>query len=924
MLRREEENARNVGLRSNLAQERRVAANVGASSSLAERREMLRREEENARNVGLRSNLAQERRVAANVGATSNVAAGQRNSRVIASMQSDVRSLDASLDDLPRGIQNRFIPIVRIATNELRRMANVPDLAGARIERLRGRLETLSQEIARSRTSMAFGESFGGRGAAGINLGLDQRALGAATAQMQVLQQAMGRLTAEARGPAVAAFNALREATATAFDEGRIDAAATRQELARLRQQAVGAVAGAAGISPRRLGRDVERAGDVARGGVDRWSLALQQAAFAVDDFMSATGGVDMKIRAVQNNVSQLAFVLGGTAGLFIGLGVAITAQAGLALMRWINDGRTAEDQTKALNEALERQKTLVDDLAKSFDDLASAISQSAMSSEAFSGRQLDKQLEEIKRRQKEAREESLYQMNPGVNAARASQNVADKAIKAATTEAEMLAAQNAMARARADEDRAKAAVRSRASGGVSTAEAMSEIVRSFRAEAALSEGGNAARAAGAAGGTVGQVAPSAAAVAATSARLADEWLNRNVGANRGGDVVALRNRMNEMVQSGGDREAIAGLKRAIDILELPLKESADDMALAVSRASSEAASKIKEAQDQVAEAIRAGAPGAAVFSVAIGKTAESLAAAQDKLVAAVNEKDPEQRRAMVEAAKKDVGALSQAIEQQLEASRGMMFGGLGVKGGRGGQLTGIRRVEGAGSVLAALEGSSSFGGQKPQMVAALRSLMTQEQSARSDLSRSMTFGNGGQRMQAAMRLEQVQQQLQQFTEGLPEDIKSGADAAKAATKEATKDAKTREEMVARGRELLASPKQRAMETFRKDMEAASLAAAGPDRDALLNSFVKNRAMEIAPALAELAREREQAITPAYSPALMASDASTAEGQKELNRLLRGEDSSKDKNLDELKKQSELLSEMLEVAKRDHNVVIDF
>jgi hypothetical protein len=114
------------------------------------------------------------------------------------------------------------------------------------------------------------------------------------------------------------------------------------------------------------------------------------------------------------------------------------------------------------------------------------------------------------------------------------------------------------------------------------------------------------------------------------------------------------------------------------------------------------------------------------------------------------------------------------------------------------------------------------------------------------------------------------------------------------------------------------------METFRKDMEAASLAAAGPDRDALLNSFVKNRAMEIAPALAELAREREQAITPAYSPALMASDASTAEGQKELNRLLRGEDSSKDKNLDELKKQSELLSEMLEVAKRDHNVVIDF
>jgi hypothetical protein len=578
-----------------------------------------------------------------------------------------------------------------------------------------------------------------------------------------------------------------------------------------------------------------------------------------------------------------------------------------------MNSGRGAEDQTKALNDSLEKQKNLTDSLAQSFESLADSIAQSAMSAESFSGKQLDKQLADIKKQQQELREEELYRLSPDVNSARASQNVADKKIKAATTEADMLAAQGEMSRAKADEERAKSEVRARATQGVGSPEAISAIVSSFRSEAArvaMLE-----RHALGGGGDV----PTAADITqefAIAARMADKFLADNAGA--GGDAAVLRRRMAEV----GDKDTqFVSLSRALALVELPLKASADEIAVAVSRASSEAASKIKEAQDQVAEAIKAGAPGAAMFGVTLGKTAESLVSAQDKIIAAVNETDPSRRRPMVDAAKRDVEVITQTIDQQLAASRGMMFGGLGVKGGKGGQLTGLRRVEGAGSVLAALEGSEEFGGRGGASAAALRGLIAREVAARSDFGRSMTFGNDAQRGQAALRLEQAQEQLQRFTDGLPEQIKSASDAVKAATKQSGRDEKNRAEMLERGRDLLISPKNRAIASFRKDLEAATLAAGGPG-GAGVAEFVKANLAEAAPMVAQMANERAAAISPPYYSALQASDTSTMEGQRELNRLLRGEDASKDKNLDELKTQSDLLRDLIAIAKQN-GIIVD-
>ena len=80
--------------------------------------------------------------------------------------------------------------------------------------------------------------------------------------------------------------------------------------------------------------------------------------------------------------------------------------------------------------------------------------------------------------------------------------------------------------------------------------------------------------------------------------------------------------------------------------------------------------------------------------------------------------------------------------------------------------------------------------------------------------------------------------------------------------------------------------------------------------------------MEAAPAIAQMNAERAAAINPPYFSALQASDTSTSDGQRELNRLLRGEDASKDKNLDELKTQSDLLRDLIVIA-RQQGIVVD-
>jgi hypothetical protein len=118
---------------------------------------------------------------------------------------------------------------------------------------------------------------------------------------------------------------------------------------------------------------------DVGRAGADKFNLAMGQAAFAIDDFMSSTGGLEFKLRAVSNNITQMAFILGGTTGLWIGLGAVIGTTIAIPLARAIFDFARFEHQNKALNDELEKSKSVAEKTAEAYKELGKALRESGM-----------------------------------------------------------------------------------------------------------------------------------------------------------------------------------------------------------------------------------------------------------------------------------------------------------------------------------------------------------------------------------------------------------------------------------------------------------------------------------------------------------------------------------------------------------------
>jgi len=445
--------ADNVGLRTNLAQARRVEANVGASSVWAPG--------------------AREAMIRANVGESSPVNFQTPYQRGLVGPAGPVNTGTKPVSIEGMGMRTN-LPVNFLQRNEDERNARRQRILDESAARARDAAERRMQEDAQrqrdaDQRAMArnasqarrvsdtegFATSFGGRGAAGITLGLDRNALAASTAELQIIQRAIGKASAEARGPAVEAFMRLRNAISDAFENGTLETEATRRAIGRLRTDAVNAAAQVSGTNRQSLGRDVQRAGDISRGGLDKFSLALQQAGFAIDDFFSATGGLDQKIRAVSNNISQMAFILGGTAGLFTGIAFTITAQVVVAMMKWSDAGRTTEDRVNALNSALENQKSLASDLSAAYRDLAKSLS-AAMSPQGRRASDQEGQLKDIAAKRRAVMEESIYANDVGVAGARASVVVAEKEAAKASTAGQQQAAQLRIELARRRVDEAK------------------------------------------------------------------------------------------------------------------------------------------------------------------------------------------------------------------------------------------------------------------------------------------------------------------------------------------------------------------------------------------------------------------------------------------------------------------------------------
>lgn len=274
----------------------------------------------------------------------------------------------------------------------------------------------------RGRLSSEFAGGTTRRGAQGINFEIEKRSLQGYTEQLRILETNLARASQEARGPASAAFARLRAYIATAFDEGRLDAQATREEIRRLTQEAIRLSSRASGTRQGTLARNVARAGDVGRMGLGNVGLAFNQAAFAVDDFMSATGGIEFKIRAISNNISQLGFVLGGTAGLFAAVGVTLAANVGLFVAKSIGFLEDAEEQEKrtkiaadSLTSSYENQRKTVEALAKAYDDLGKNIAKAVLSGPQQERAEREQNVGDLKKLQGDRRRELIASMIPQV-----------------------------------------------------------------------------------------------------------------------------------------------------------------------------------------------------------------------------------------------------------------------------------------------------------------------------------------------------------------------------------------------------------------------------------------------------------------------------------------------------------------------------
>lgn len=567
------------------------------------------------------------------------------------------------IDQLPAGVRTRFIPAIRDAENALLRLA-ATDASPDELERATQRVVQLRQEVGRAeRAFNAFSGSFRDFADAGDF----QRAVGRLTALRQQLANARGDTTrAEDAADRYAA--ALQRAANTPGGFRRLAA-----EINQVEQEAIQAAAAVTGISPRRLTENLNRAGDIGRGAFENVGLAVQQATFAVDDFFSVTGDISQRIRAIGNNVSQLGFVLDGTRGLIIGVAASLGAQAVVALIRWANAGVEATDRTRALNDALSRQRTLVDQLAESFRNLGQSITLGAFSGGARDAEEFRRQIEQLRQQQREAQREQAASLDPTVQRERALQAARERELQNATTVGQVVALRREIEQSQARERRAAEAAAARPP--VAAADVSGIVARQVQqqAEAAFADLGQALEIQireGERRRREFEAGPGAAVRTTEDARLLLERRRDELSARRRSAGGAERVFIDRQLQE------IALLLAAIQRDDIArIGEEAINVVISLRAA----ALGIGQAQDDLREAIRQGLPNAVLFNQRLTAAAEALTAAErevnDATTSLANAQqlpanDPDREGAIRDAERRRQSAVARVSELQRSGRR--------------------------------------------------------------------------------------------------------------------------------------------------------------------------------------------------------------------------------------------------------------
>lgn len=573
--------------------------------------------------------------------------------RQVASLQSAVQSLQGSLEKLPMPMQVQFIPAinkVRAAFQGLSTSSTQAEI-DAVTKKAAGLERALTRAGQASRLGTTLGES------------LNDAALGKVEKQIGFIRSKLLEVGAAASGPVADAFNKYAAAAANAAKSGTAGLPAVQKQLDDLIEKLVEAAVATGTLDAKQAQAFKKSVGDVGRGGADKFALAMNQAAFAIDDFMSSTGGLEFKLRAVSNNITQLAFIVGGTTGLFIGLGAVMAGQLAIGIAKFVNGGRSAEDQTKALNDALARQKSLVEELAQAFKSLGDSLSRGTFSAVGEQARDFERQLREIAKKQDELARKSVADFDPEVIRERAEQNRLRGRIEKSTDAGEVRGLQVKLEESQRRER--EATERAAAAPPPDLGAIQDRLRESLRAEAVA-----AARDAGAA-------SPDDINASFDAAR---PLLERAEAVGRPGSIAEargqVRNRISELSQQveGGlldinqvasAKKEIAELQAILGSLSAPMMREISAAANEIAQASRAPAEQIRQAQEEVAEAIKLGIPGARRFQQQLDENAKTLESAFEKLKQAQEGKDElgnpitdAQAKARVDAARAEIADL--------------------------------------------------------------------------------------------------------------------------------------------------------------------------------------------------------------------------------------------------------------------------
>jgi hypothetical protein len=876
-----------------------------------------------------------------------------------------VAALRQQIDSLPDSIRSQFIPSLQRATDEAAALGSRGFAAtAAQIRNAANEARRLEQGVARAQRGQGFSSQFGAEGRRGVEFGLQEQSLRGYTAQLQVLQQVLSGVSTTARGPATGAFDRLRTAISQAAADGTLDLRGTRQEIERLTREAVGAAAGVAQINPAGLGRRLQRAGDIGRGAFGNLGLGIQQAVFAFDDFFSVTGGLDQRIRAAGNNISQLGFVLGGTAGLITGVAVSITAQLVVALIKWQNAGVGTEDRLKSLNDALSKQKSLVEDLANAFKTIADEIARIGFSKAGADAAQFQRQLDDIRKKQREFNQERFAELDPDVQRERGV--IASREARLAKEEdpATRLRLQEEINDARRRE--AEAATRARGAAPITAAEAARVAVEARRAREV-------------------QIAreiesPNEEAGANNRARQRQEDIDQRLGAASGeqerreiarDQLLFEKNRLEREARSndffgadilgGGssNSEQLAAVNLAIRQLDQSIVDAANRLEVETASAAIGAAKQIGLAQAKVADAIEAGVPGAVGLQVQLDGLTQQLFDAQSELAAAqarargpggtgadlgaatkardevariqdsINQRDGEIKA--IEASRRALELFATAFEkvrqeaesnlQAAESARDQARGD-DLERGTAGSRQGLDRAQ------SDLDRQTEARNRVRRETARAEEEARQDEGVRrreeeiaridSQLSSSGVLAPG-QRDGLIARREELRQQNESSVQNAVNNDPGVATARDQSTAE-----ERRRQSAERGRQASQTSAQKAGEELantlrdiRANFEAQPGGAAGNAAAAADASrrAAQDAMRQTAPAIFGMADAVQNAVLQGPSrAALQASDVTTMQGASELNRLIRGDDSAKNVDTVELQKQSKALEQLVAIA----------